>query len=107
MKIFLETIEDVVGASGNEYYDKQCINARVEVEFKGKRFPAWAMLTERAIYVLGFVGKYQTGAKLWRATISCDLKNPKDISIRFGREEHVHRCRKAELFFNEESFFDL
>lgn len=76
MKILTETFrEEMAPASEVGERLASYINGKIDVEFKGKIVTVWAKKYDDGplagqINVLGFVGRYLTGQKLWRANVS-------------------------------------
>lgn len=116
MKIFRETFVQKELTSYESKYGSFWVNERgtVEVEFNGKKFFVEAnrsfnslVPSERNIYLKGFVAKYRTGSKLWRATVAThkDYKNEDGIIVLFGRDERSGRCQKINnIWYSPEQY---
>lgn len=106
MKILAETFRaetvtaEKVGAHMAEY-----INGTVGIEFKGRTVTAYCKRhADGGISVLGFVGRYRTGAKLWRASVV--MRKDGDTWVTFGRDERSGRCQKQNMvWYSPDEYF--
>jgi len=105
MKLIANTFNDAkadVSEVGQFYADR--INGTVDVEFGSKTITAWAIKSEYGIAALGFVGRYRTSRKPWRASVSVE-KTGERTRIYFGRDDRVSSFSKNSINFEPKTFF--
>ena len=75
----------------------------VDVTFQGKTFTAKAKRSDDGdIFVFGFVGKYRTGNKLWKAFVMSKIVDGKEqVVVDFGRDDRMN-FQKANIFYKPE-----
>lgn len=96
------TVEQV----GDWYANK--INGTVEVQYGRDTITAFADRTDLgSIYVYGFVGRYRTSSKPWRAVVSRQANRDYTIA-QFGRDDRAGRFHKQQgITFEPSVFFAL
>lgn len=108
MKILEDTFKSTtapVSEVGEFYADR--INGTVQVEFLGKIVTAYASKDESgSIYAYGFLGRYRTGTKLWRCSV-WTMGNSTVFMFGFDSRSINRRCRKSDIFFVPEKFFNV
>ena len=105
MKLIANTFKDAKAeaAEVGQFYAER-INGTVEVEFGSKTITAWAIKSQYGIAALGFVGRYRTSRKPWKASVTVE-KNGERTRIYFGRDDRVLSFSKNSMNFEPKTFF--
>jgi hypothetical protein len=115
MKIKTETFQPCtapVDEVGAPYAER--INGKVDVEIdkRGRTITCWARKYEDngAIYAFGFMGRYVTSSKLWKATLHTTKNgNGEEFTTgHFGRDDRCGRFNKLNgMYFEPKAFFGV
>lgn len=86
-------------------YYASIITGAVTVQYAGRQITVWAIkFQDDDIHALGFVGRYRTSVRPWRASLSIDTAGRQHAW--FGRDDRVGRFHKQSgITYEPETFF--
>lgn len=114
MKIKVETFKPCTATAEEvgEAMSKR-INGKVDVEVdkRGRTITCWACKYESgSIYAFGFMGRYVTSSKLWKAVLYSSMNGigQEITSGYFGRDDKCGRFNKLNgMFFEPKTYFGI
>lgn len=77
----------------------QAERGTIEITFKGETMIADCFFSTTGVWVYGFTGRYQQGAKAWDASVFFKGEAERNPAVSFGRDDRSAKFNKQHMIY--------